>query len=118
MIQLISSPALLRTAMGAILFMIIPVSMDLYEEATNDIHHWVSYDRLEVREIFPEADYIPVYSFSEVKRPVRVQWIDTLYCRLDETRAFEFVASQTSEKKYNGPDFQPRVELNSLGQEI
>lgn len=92
-------------------FSAIPIIVEHYYLESTSAEHWFVYDSIQVKnEVSFTDDSIDVISFAEIKRPVRIEWLDTLYC--DSGNGFEFVLSNESGKYYDTRAFLPRVDIN------
>lgn len=79
---------------------------------------WYEYEKVIVSE--PSLDtsdgLLKFISFSEIKKPVLMDWTDVLYC--DSGEGFEFVTSNNTGKFYEKPEISPRIEIDpETGQE-
>ena len=94
-----------------IAFSATPIIIEHYYLESLPAEHWFVYDSIQVNnEVSFEDSTIDVISFAEIKRPVRIEWIDTLYC--NKGGGFEFVLTNESGKFYEKPTILPRVDIN------
>lgn len=101
---------IVRILIFSIFFMLLPAWLEWAIPKFLPASHYVEYEGTTVLEAYEGAPYFRVFSYAEIKRPVKLYWNDVLYC--ESTKGFEFVTSNSNEYQYMSKTSLPRIFLN------